>query len=1006
MNFINEILRRKISENTAIVFGFEEISYRQLTENAFRFAFYIKEKGIDRVIIKTARSANAVTAALGVMFSGGIFAFLSDDLPNENIKQAADDLGNALIVDDNIDFAAIPPAPADFLPKLYGDDDPVCAVFTSGSTGRSKGTLLSYRALCNTVKWQTGYMKLPENSHTGAYASFGFIAAFWELWYPLASGFTLFIPSNEIRLDVFSLCKYINENEIAYIFLPSDVAEVFSGIYKGGSLRFLRVAGGRLGSCEKPQGYEILYSLGMCENAGSVTFLPITTARDGDIPIGKPFGDTEIYLIDGEMAVSGPSLFVGYANQKELTDKVLIDNPNASGRALYQKMYMSGDLAEIDSDGNFFYKGRRDWIVKINNIKTNPLESERIIRETDGVFEAAVVTFSRADNSVYLACFYTGEIEADSLRAVTSEKLPQNGVPSYFIKSDSLPKNSNGKIERKKLTMPESRKSQNNFSSEREKEIAAAFEKVLGLSSGSVGADDMFISLGGNSLGLMRLASELYKALGLSFRYADILSAQTPKKIALLTSDNENILPKTKLVYGKSYPLTAPERQMWLLHRTGQDNGRYTVRVQTDFDGEIDREKAENALTKLIAKNPILCSFYREFDTQPYHCYSDEKTGFSESEKSVFDLKKSPLFSAVLNENSLIFTSHHIIADAVSMRVLAEDFWAYYDGETPEYAAPFYDLSLSENHYSTEDELFWKGQLEGKTFTSLPVESESNIKKEFIVSLADDETNSLKNIALENSVTPFVVFTAAVSKLVTLIENAETVCIGVPVSGRDMPETARTIGMLVRTLPFLINKNDSIKTVNEKLKNAFLHQNYPFELMNEKFGARYDIMINYIPLPPSIKNAEKHRPRFIRGGYPAPAAKLVIDLREEENGFSAVFTYCAISEKIVENWAAALRSIIFNKPICDVIIPTENKIIEDEKTAINPDFAEIWKTVLGSETGSFYEAGGTSLKAIRIEEALLLRGFYLSAADILGIGDLKKLSGQIVSAEEIDWEAE
>jgi bacitracin synthase 1 len=1104
MKFIN-------SEHTAIVFGEDTISYMRLLENAMRFASYLRDHKIDRVIIKTARSANAVTAALGVMFSGGVFAFLADTAPETNVKSAASELGAALIVRDDIDFSVFPVAPDGFTPVQWADSDPICAVFTSGSTGRPKGSLLTYRALCETVTWQTEYMKLPPDSHTASYAEFSFIASFWELWYPLANGFTLHIVDQQTRHDLNLLTQYIDNYCISYIFLPSDVAEIFTSVYRGGALRFLRVAGGRLAACGEPKGYEILYSLGMSENSGSVTFYPIKAGMSGDIPIGKPFGATEIYLIDGEMAVSGPSLFAGYAGHEELTRKVRIDNPYAGGRADYQKMYMSGDLAEWDREGNLVYQGRRDWNVKINNVKTNPLEAERMISEMDGVSEAVVKPFYRTDQSAYLACFYSGDMEPDSIAEQLQNKLAPTSIPSYFIKLDTLPKNSNGKIDRTKLTMPETDQREYTFLSETEQDIAADFEHVLGLNNSSVGPNDGFIRLGGSSLELMRLQAMLYHHRGIDLRYSDLFRVQTPRDITNLILESEALnrqsesithtrtythIPATTPRMNTPYPLTAPERQMWLLWRTGQDNGRYTVRIQCDFEGEIDREKADDALNKLIRKNPILCSYYRNqvrvpiiddvAKTAPFieNCaavsdkiyygqepnqdqllkyngericryFINESISFSEDEVIVFDLSKAPLFAAALRGNSLIFTAHHIVADAAAMRILMEDFWAFY-GDTPtEFAASFHDLEkLEASRDLQKEESYWEQELRGQAFPALPTEMSPKGTNEYILPFSADELERLKHTAAQNEVTLFILFTAAVAKLVSLIQESDIACIGIPVSGRDLPETIRTVGMLVRTLPLLIPVEDTtaatVQIVNKKFENAFYHQNYPFERLNETYGARYDVMVNFIPYPQKLKDVDGLHPRIIRSSYSAPAVKLVIDLREEENGFAAVFTYNAYRDETIENWAEAFRSILLSEIPKRVIVPkkadrsisegiypeendsvgrcsdgtnpkgfyskvTDSEVICSDETcsessyaagAYTQDLTEVWSEFLGTTSGNFYDLGGTSLKAIQIEEAMLFRGLYLSAADIIRVQDFFLLANLITLADEIDWETE
>jgi acyl-coenzyme A synthetase/AMP-(fatty) acid ligase len=1030
MNFLGEIIKYTDSPAPAIVDGESIYSYNRLIKNALGFADYLKTEKITSVIIKSKRSANAVIAALGVMFSGGVFAFLGGKTSDELVASAAEDLGAGLIIDDDIDFSVYGAA-RDF--DCGGSEDfdcgaarnfslseidysaPVCAVFTSGSTGQPKGALLTYRGLCETVAWQSDYMKLPARSHTASYAEFGFIAAFWELWYPLANGFTLHIIDRKTRLDLDLLSRFIDDNEIAYVFLPSDVAEIFTGLYGGGALRFLRVAGGRLCSCGEPKDYEILYSLGMSENSGSVTFLPISTAKSHDIPIGKPFYETEIYLIDGEMAVSGPSLFAGYAGRPAETNKVLLDNPYSGGRADYAKMYISGDLAEIDNDGNFHHKGRRDWIVKIGNVKVNPLETERVILGIDGVFEAAVLPFFRDDGSAYLACFFCGDISENSLREQLSDKLSANDIPSYFVKLDSLPKNSNGKIDRSKLKVLQSDNSEISFITEREKTIAAAFEKVLGTGSGTIGADDGFTRLGGNSLGVMKLQAELITR-GISLTFSDIFTAQTPRKIAAihgsLQDDLHGEILHTKPEKNKAYPLTPPERQMWLLNRTGQDNGRYTLNIRCEFDGEIDREKAENALQKLMMKNPILSSFYSEKNGEIFRFFGDISAAFSSEIKRDFDLEKGPLFGAFLNENSLVFYAHHIVADAAAMRVLMEDFWIFYSGEMPVKAAQFHDLELFEiTRENGDDEAFWESELRGKTYPLLPRETPPNETKETVIFFDKHNTKKLKKIAADLDVTLFVMFAAAAAKLTSEIEKKADVCIGLPFSGRELPETIRTVGMLVRTLPLAVNVNEDftavIHSVNEHIKNAFLHQNYPFEKMNEKFGARYDVMVNYIPYPAKIKGASGLSPRIIRSGYSAPAAALVIDLREEIDGMSAVFTYDSYSGETVKNWTNAFRAILFFENYDEIISPKENAdYLPADGGLCVPEFAEVWAEIVGEKHGNFYALGGTSLKAIQIEEAMLSRGLYVSAADILRLQDFSEISKAVIPADDIDWEAE
>jgi hypothetical protein len=251
----------------------------------------------------------------------------------------------------------------------------------------------------------------------------------------------------------------------------------------------------------------------------------------------------------------------------------------------------------------------------------------------------------------------------------------------------------------------------------------------------------------------------------------------------------------------------------------------------------------------------------------------------------------------------------------------------------------------------------------------------------------------IKNRVEKTDIKPFTlfnIFTAAVATHISRITQNKKVCIGVPLSGRNLPETIRTIGMLVHTIPLYIDVsadfNETVKDVSEYLQSAVSHQNYPFELMNENFGVRYDVMVNMIPLPRGLKD-NGLSPRIIRGSYPALPVELVCDIREEENGFSVIFTYEKSQTKTVE------------------IFESETQFDDTYDLQI-ADFREVWKSILGRDEGNFYEIGGTSLKAIQIEEAMLIRGHYISAADILRYKDFTDIIKFITPASEIDWEAE
>ncbi len=378
--FLEQFYQHKDSPKAALICGNVSLTYAQLYRRCQALAARLRAQGIGLtstepdyydifdpygaehppwVILISKRSTDAVVGAIATLMAGGAYVLIGDDAPEAYINHILEDTA-ATVVLHNDDFQTLENENYIPWPIIIPTENQIaCAVYTSGSTGRPKGAVLEHRSINRMVAWQTEYMKPEGKTATAAFAPFGFIASLWELYWPLANGLTLHILTEDLRHDLFALEQYIEKNHISYLFLPPNLAEIFTQNYRGNALQYLRVAGGRLHSCGDPHGqYEILYSLGMSENGGSVTFHPIQKKIDKDLPIGRAFHQTRIYLegTEGEMAVSGPSLFRGYLARKEETLLKLVPNPY-SHEPGYEHMYLSGDLARENENGELIHLG-------------------------------------------------------------------------------------------------------------------------------------------------------------------------------------------------------------------------------------------------------------------------------------------------------------------------------------------------------------------------------------------------------------------------------------------------------------------------------------------------------------------------------------------------------------------------------------------------------------------------------------------------------------------------
>jgi hypothetical protein len=167
-------------------------------------------------------------------------------------------------------------------------------------------------------------------------------------------------------------------------------------------------------------------------------------------------------------------------------------------------------------------------------------------------------------------------------------------------------------------------------------------------------------------------------------------------------------------------------------------------------------------------------------------------------------------------------------------------------------------------------------------------------------------------------------------------------------------------------------------------------------------------MVNAVPYPRKIEYARELSPRIIRGRYPSPAVKLVIDFCENEDDFCAIFTYDSYEKSTIKNWADAFYRILLGQNPNEIIIPksSNTETPKPQEVVTGADLADVWKEFFGTDSGNFYALGGTSLKAIQIEEAMLYRGLYISAADILKLQNFAEIASAVTAADEIDWEAD
>jgi hypothetical protein len=242
------------------------------------------------------------------------------------------------------------------------------------------------------------------------------------------------------------------------------------------------------------------------------------------IPIGQPFPNYRCLIVDdflqpaisgcqGELLVGGVGVFAGYLGHDELTKQVLI---SIDGHLFYR----TGDLVKLDNKGYLYYVGRKDHQIKLRGQRIELGEIEGCILGASAQVTACVV--DRWNENHLVAYIQSYDIEERQVREHCREHLPPFMMPSVFVLLKQLPLNSNGKIDRKRLPLPDFSSSMakapdisDPLKNPIEQQVHDLWCGVLQLKNVKIPTSSNFFSIGGHSL----LAIELYHTYQLSFNF-------------------------------------------------------------------------------------------------------------------------------------------------------------------------------------------------------------------------------------------------------------------------------------------------------------------------------------------------------------------------------------------------------------------------------------------------------------------------------------------------------
>lgn len=467
----------------------EGLTFQEVYTQTRSVGTYLHRQGIykEPVIVFMNKHPKAITAFFGVIEGGCFYVPIDEQMPAARINLILENVKPRLMICDEKTIQKAVSFETDAKAVLYEDianldsddgalremrnksidTDPIYIVFTSGSTGIPKGVAACHRSVLDYIEQLSEVLHFDDNTIFGNQVPLYFDACLKEIYPTLKFGATTYLIPKSLFMFPVKLVEFLNEKKINTVcWVVSALTMISSfGTFDKVKPEYLRtIAFGsevfpvkqfNLWKTTLPEA-DFVNLYGPTEGTGMCCYYRAERLfEEGEsIPIGRPFKNTEILLLDennrlarkGELCIRGTSVTLGYYNNPEKTAESFVQNP--LNEAYPELIYRTGDIAMLNDAEELVFVSRKDYQIKHMGHRIELGEIESNVNLLEGIKTCACV-YSKQDEKIVL--FYVGDVEKVNIIKDLKDKLPRYMLPNECENLPVMLLTPNGKIDRKAL---------------------------------------------------------------------------------------------------------------------------------------------------------------------------------------------------------------------------------------------------------------------------------------------------------------------------------------------------------------------------------------------------------------------------------------------------------------------------------------------------------------------------------------------------------------------------